>query len=336
MSDHAVQEPRQPVISQPIVSVIVPTYNVAPFIAETLESILGQAGVSAIEVVVVDDGSQDGTPDVVLQMATTDPRLHLLRNDGPRGAASARNHGLRHASGEWVAFLDGDDLWMPDNLRLKLEAAHSDPSIQMVSSDFYNENRANRTVPKAEWPGLRQSLLEVWHRHVGAPPEAGALKIQTVDRLLERFLTDEVLGNTGTFLIRRQAVEALGGFDLSLTVGEDLFLWLQLAERAQRMLFVHQPLMYYRYRPGSLTNSADAAHAVNAERFCRVLLQKQGFGAYRPLIKNRLVTALTQQCYHYRKVGDWHSALSAAFRLLRTAPAQASSWKMLAASVFRR
>lgn len=317
-------------------SVIVPTYNVAPFVAETLASILSQVGVDALEVLVVDDGSQDGTADVVRSMAAADPRLQLLRNAGPRGAASARNHGLAQAKGEWVAFLDGDDLWMPDNLRLKLDAARSDPTTQIVSSDFYNENRANRTVPPEQWPTLRQSLLEMWQRHVGAPPENGSAQVLHIDRLLERFLADEVLGNTGTFLIRRQAVEAFGGFDLSLSVGEDLFLWLQLAAREQRMLFVHRPLMFYRYRPGSLTNSADAAHAINAERFCRMLLDKPGFSDYRALVSRKLATALTQQCYHFRKVGNRPAALHAALRLVGAAPAGALGWKMLAASLAGR
>jgi glycosyltransferase involved in cell wall biosynthesis len=320
----------------PAVSVIVPVHNVAPWIGETLASVLNQTGFDDFEVLVVDDRSTDETPAVVQRLAATEPRLRLLHNDGPRGAAGARNCGLRHARGEWLAFLDGDDLWMPDNLRLKMDAVRSHPGIDIISSDFYNENRANRTVPRPEWDSLRQSHLPGWQRHVGAAHSASASPVIELGGLVPRFLQDEVLGNTGTMVVRRRAVEAVGGFDTTLEVGEDIFLWLQLARRGDRMLFIHQPLMFYRYRPGSLTNQDYPAHAFFAEKFLSALLRRTEFAEQAPLLRARLANALYTQCYHWRRVGNRRQALATALRLVSDWPFRGESWRCLLAALMGR
>lgn len=313
----------------PAVSVIVPAYNVAPWIGHTLQSVLGQRGFDDFEVLVVDDRSQDGTAEIVQGLAVQDRRLRLLRNDGPQGAAGARNHGLAQARGEWLAFLDGDDLWMPDNLRLKMQAARAHPDVDLISSDYVNENRADRALPPAERPAWRQSLLPSWAKNVGPPPAEEEPVLQVIHDPLTRFLRDEVLGNTGTFVLRRARVMALGGFDTTLEVGEDVFLWLQVARECPHMLFVHRPLMYYRYRPGSLTNRDYPAHAFFAARFYDKLLRHPRYEAQRPLVRARLCAALLGQNFYFRRTGARKSALQASLRLLRHQPASFKSWKAL-------
>lgn len=305
------------------------------FIGETLRSVLGQQGVRNFEVLLVDDRSTDNTVAQAQAAAGSDPRLRVLHNTGPQGAAGARNHGLARANGEWVAFLDGDDLWMPHNLRLKLAAAATAPDIDIVSSDFYNENRANRTVPRAEWPTLRQSLLPTWQRHVG-PPSDGSSRVLRLDNLTQRFLSDEVLGNTGTFMLRRRAVQALGGFDTTLAVGEDVYLWLQLSQRAGQMLFVHRPLMFYRHRPGSLTNQDYPAHAFFAARFYAQLAAAPEFAGQLGLIRQRQAGAWLSQSYYYRKQGQRCLALQTAWASWRHAPSRSEQCRNLLATAFMR
>lgn len=319
----------------PLISVIIPTYNVGEFIGETLRSVLGQAGVRNFEVLLVDDRSTDDSVAQAQAAAGGDPRLRVLHNTGPQGAAGARNHGLTHAKGEWVAFLDGDDLWMPDNLRLKLAAAATAPEVDIISSDFYNENRANRSVPRDEWPALRQSLLPTWQRHVG-PPSDGASPVLRLDNLTQRFLSDEVLGHTGTFMLRRRAVQTLGGFDTTLAVGEDVYLWLQLSQRAGQMLFVHRPLMFYRHRPGSLTNQDYPAHAVFAARFYGQLAVLPEFKIYRQLIRRKLSAAWLSQSYYFRSLRQFAIARTAAVKTLQYNVTDHRAWKNLFASILNR
>ncbi len=102
------------------VSVIVPTRNRGALLAMTLRSALRQQDVD-FEVIVVDEASTDGTP--AMLAAVGDGRVRVIRHDTPRGLSAARNHGAADARGDWLAFLDDDDLWAPDKLVRQLNAA---------------------------------------------------------------------------------------------------------------------------------------------------------------------------------------------------------------------
>src|SRR5918993_498800 len=104
------------------VSVVVPTRNRSRLLASTLRSVLVQRGVE-LEVIVVDEGSTDNTPEMLA--ALDDPRVRVLRHDVPRGLSAARNRGADEARGEWVAFVDDDDLWAPEKLVSQLDAARA-------------------------------------------------------------------------------------------------------------------------------------------------------------------------------------------------------------------
>lgn len=102
-----------------MVSIIIPSYNSEKYIAETLGSVLAQT-YSDYEVLVMNDCSQDRTAEIVSVYAERDPRIHLVNLEGNRGVSSARNQGVRLAKGEWIAFLDSDDLWKADKLEKQL------------------------------------------------------------------------------------------------------------------------------------------------------------------------------------------------------------------------
>lgn len=117
----------------PTVSVIIPTYNRRESLRRALDTVLVQEGLDwtfRAEVLVVDDGSTDGTPDVVRAY----DKVQYLRHDVNRGPSAARNTGVAAATGEYVAFLDDDDLWLPHKLRTQLRRLVDDPSVGLVYS----------------------------------------------------------------------------------------------------------------------------------------------------------------------------------------------------------
>ncbi len=111
----------------PLVSVIIPAYNAAQFLREAVASVRAQ-GYSPIEIVIVDDGSTDNTAETIRSLGEG-IRYVRQANAGP---AAARNRGLAEARGEWVAFLDGDDLWPADKLRVQAARLEADPSLDVV------------------------------------------------------------------------------------------------------------------------------------------------------------------------------------------------------------
>ena len=101
----------------PLVSIITPCYNAAPFISQAIESVLAQS-FGDWEMIIVDDCSTDNTDIVVGKIK--DPRIRYIKNEKNSGAAVSRNRALREANGRWVAFLDSDDLWKPEKLEKQI------------------------------------------------------------------------------------------------------------------------------------------------------------------------------------------------------------------------
>jgi glycosyltransferase involved in cell wall biosynthesis len=206
---------------RPDVSVVIPTRNRRALLRRSLGSALGQEGVD-VEVIVVDDGSTDGTADQVIGM--DDPRVQLVRNDAGRGVSAARNAGTGRARGPWVAFLDDDDLWSPHKLAAQLAALGA---------------RAAR-ADTAEWSCTGCVLIDEADRVVGAAGTGG----DTVDarRLL---VANAVPAGGSGVVVSTEVFRALGGFDETLSLYEDWDLWARLALRGPAAA-VDRPLVAYR------------------------------------------------------------------------------------------
>jgi GT2 family glycosyltransferase/peptidoglycan/xylan/chitin deacetylase (PgdA/CDA1 family) len=199
----------------PEVTVVVPTRNRRRKLGVTLAGVLRQRAVS-LEVVVVDDGSEDGTREAVL--AIGDERIRVLRHPESRGVAAARNAGIDAARGAWVAFLDDDDLWAPDKLRRQLDAA-----------------QAAGTAFAWAWAIHVDELGRPLLVDEGSAPEALA------DRLRAR---NVIPAGASNLLVRREALEAAGGFRPELMHFADWDLWKRLAEAGVGTV-VPQPLVAY-------------------------------------------------------------------------------------------
>lgn len=195
----------------PSISVVIPAYNAWQHLTECLESVFRQEVASAFEIIVVDDGSTDGTRDCLSAFPSV---VYLAQTN--RGPAAARNAGIARSRGTFIAFLDADDLWPAGKLQKQIGMLQQHPDAAMCFGD------CRQFEDKDPWP---QTLFEENRQDVSLWG-AGPYLPEAYARLLTaNFIT------TGSVVVRRQVLEALGGFDASLRRVEDLELWLRLARR---------------------------------------------------------------------------------------------------------
>jgi glycosyltransferase involved in cell wall biosynthesis len=203
------------------VSVVIPVYNGAATIGRALESIFAQTFTDN-EIIVVDDGSTDRTR-AILEQYGDRVRLVVQPNCGP---AAARNNGARHSSGEYLAFLDADDVWMPRKLELTVAAMLADPDAALVYSDMIVVNEAGE--------GFRRSHIRPDAAH--AP---------SMDEMLARIWPIM----PSTVVMRRTAFDRTGGFCEQLIGPEDIHFWLLAREQEH---FIYLPDRLVRFTFGQL------------------------------------------------------------------------------------
>jgi glycosyltransferase involved in cell wall biosynthesis len=225
------------------VSVVMPAYNVAPFILESVRSVLGQS-FRDLELIVVDDGSGDGTADRLL--AVKDPRLQLIRQ-GNGGSSSARNSGIKLASGEYVGFLDADDLWSPNKLETHISFLEQHPEVDLTFS--------------------RSELIDEDGNVTGrtSAPVSGEVSFQDL-------LTENVVNNGSAVVMRRKALDLAGHFDTELRACVDWDLWLRVTMLRPRNTFcVDGLLTKYRMRSGQITKDWRRMEAGRNKMFAKML-----------------------------------------------------------------
>lgn len=253
----------------PTVSAVIPAHNAMPDVLEAVDSVLAQDR-PADEIVVVDDRSSDGTGDAV--RARFGDRVRVIA--GTFGSASAaRNAGWRAAHGEWIAFLDADDLWTPDKLTASLAMLAAAPHADWCFSDG-----TVRALDGREYASLLQRWVDLEDPYCGQP----------VAELIE---VNFIL--TSSVLARRSALEALGGFDESLSHAEDVDLWIRLSRRGWAT-GTHRPLVRYRARETGLSAQADKRNVGAATMFARMASDPTLAPGLRGLARRRVSR------HHYR------------------------------------
>jgi glycosyltransferase involved in cell wall biosynthesis len=215
-------------VPEPLVTVVVPTRDRWRLLERTLTTVLAQRDV-AFEVVVVDDGSRDDTPDRLSSIA--DPRLTVVREPVARGVAAARNRGLEVARGRWIAFADDDDLWAPDKLVAQVRAAESNPEAGWVVVGEVTID-SSLTVTGGRRPPRGREFREVLQYNI-VPA-----------------------GGSGT-MARTELVRQVGGFNTELTVLADWDLWIRLFLAAPGVE-VSRPLVAYLVHPTSMSHNSSA------------------------------------------------------------------------------
>jgi glycosyltransferase involved in cell wall biosynthesis len=221
------------------VSVIIPTRNRSQLLSMTLSSVLRQRDIE-IEVIVVDEASTDDTPAVLATLS--DPRVRIIQHETPRGVSTARNRGAAEACGDWIAFLDDDDLWAPDKLARQLHAARAG------GCDWAYTGSVNIT-----------DHMQVVHGEPPLPPEH-------VLAALPRY--NAIPGGGSNVVVRRPAFERAGPFDTRLRNTEDWEMWIRLANAGPPAWVCH-PLLAYRVHPSN--SSLNIAEIVRGARLIEQL-----------------------------------------------------------------
>ncbi len=225
---------------KPRFSVVIPAYNASATLERAIDSVCAQTR-PAHEIIVVDDGSSDTTSDVAHKFGA---RITLIRQDNA-GVAAARNAGARMATGDWLAFLDADDWYAPDRLRLHADWIADDPGLDFLTGDYEYRDETGRL--------LGTSLAQHASGRRIIEQAAGATQI-VMERAedLEAFVADH-FGDTHTLSVPRAVFVELGGYPAGFKVCEDVHLLVRLVARSRRIGVVCAPLGAYVIHGASAT-----------------------------------------------------------------------------------
>jgi glycosyltransferase involved in cell wall biosynthesis len=223
------------------ISVIIPAYNRADYLAEAIQSVLDQT-FPDFELIIVDDGSTDNTKEVVEGFVDTRVR-YLFQENG--GVSSARNSGIKAANGEYIAFLDSDDIWLPENLALKVNLLDSRPDIGLVCSDAYFFDNITGTVLGRRW---HDQTLHDWIN-------LNKIVVQPLKELLCKgcFIMPQAT------MVRSQVFTTVGYFDESLPTSEDWDLFVRIFQRFP-LEIIDTPLLKIRRHSTSLSENQEKVY----------------------------------------------------------------------------
>jgi glycosyltransferase involved in cell wall biosynthesis len=279
----------------PKVSVVIPVFNREATIQDAIRSVLEQTGLEAMDLIVVDDASTDGTVSRIEEVA--DPRIRLIRHSRNRGSGASRNAGIEAAQGDWIAFQDSDDIWLPGKLARQLELT-DDPQVVAIYCGLTVEAGDGRT-----W----------YHPSPSIRPRDGLIQ--------HRLLRDSFV-STQTLVARRSALIEAGCFDTKFKALEDWDLAIRLAGLG-RFALVDEPLVRQRFSENSITRSHEKrllAQILVLEKHAQLLAPHPSLLAFH---HNRISGAA-------RYLGDWGLALHHAREACRLSPLNPRSWVLCA------
>lgn len=232
-----------------MISIIIPSYNCANFIQYAIESVLNQAYTN-YEIIVVDDGSTDDTKAVLASI--DDDRLIIVEQTN-QGASAARNHGLKLAKGEFVAFLDADDQWFSHKLQKQAEVFEKYSDLIAVFSNFHITSVNNDIIST---DGIKQDYAIFKDEH----KKLEDLFQRKEDNIYKGCIVNSLfMGNfikTSSFIVKRSALDKTGFFDPDLITQEDYDLWLRLSLLGE-FAYIDEPLLNRSKRPGQLTSDSN-------------------------------------------------------------------------------
>lgn len=220
---------------EPLVSVIVPTYNRADYLIEAVESVCNQT-YNNWELLIVDDGSTDNTVDVLVEYLKDD-RIHYWHQDN-QGQSVARQKALDNATGEYVAFLDSDNLWFPERLQLGVTELSKDSDIAVAYGDVTtideNGNETSRTNMRRYSGRIAAQLLR------------------------DNFVT------MNTSLVRRSAIDRVGGMRPTVRRADDYDLWLRMSALF-KFIYIPEYMAEYRVMDDQISSNKDGRFSSNRE-----------------------------------------------------------------------
>ncbi|MFO7653417.1 MAG: glycosyltransferase family A protein [Candidatus Krumholzibacteriia bacterium] len=294
------------------VSVIMPACNAGGFIAGAIASVLAQDSRVPRELIVVDDGSSDDTLAIVTELAGAHPEIVLLRNERRPGPSGARNTGLLRASGDYVAFLDADDLWYRNHLQEGLDFLERNPDIDVV---FYNSDIVDHAsgVRIGDWFGQRRFLKQLTYEE----RDDGYC---VVNDDLFRALIDENFIHLQSMVVRRRSLAGvLFNEDIRRAEDRDFSIQLHLTSQAT-FAFRNLVTSVYHRHDGSLTsesfqNSLDLA-LDQIHLFSSYLERATLDAGFASKLRRRIGGKYLFASYCFRKQRDHRRALHALRRSL--------------------
>jgi len=297
-------------VRAPQVSVVLPTWNRQPLLRRAVESVLAQTW-RDLELVVVDDGSTDGTRDYL--EAIEDSRVRPIWLEHRGDLTSARSAGLRHVRGEWVAFLDSDDLWLPEKLVLQLQRLAARPTCRWSYTGYLLVDADERPLPEL----------------------SGLLRRPISGHILEPLLRFEVAVAVPAMLVQRSLVDEIGGFDETIPIRSDYDFALRLAARSE-VCALPENLTWVREHAGRTT--ARLRHVelyADQERIFRKAAAAATDPKIRALCLRQCATQLAGKASALSRERSHRAAFTALVRATRDAPFNRTIWRTAAGCAAR-
>ena len=229
----------------PLVSIIIPAYNAEKTIRETIESVLNQT-ITDFELIVIDDGSQDSTLDIASSIQDHRIKVSSYPNAGPN---HSRNRGFAQATGDYVSFLDADDLWTQDKLEAQMKALQANPEASVAYSWTNWMNEAGQFIRRGSYVSVSGNVYA-------------------------KLLLVDFIESGSNPLIRKQALVEVGGFDESLLAAQDWDMWLRLAAR-YHFVAVPSAQVLYRVSANSWSSNIYRVEKASLQVIERAFAQKE-------------------------------------------------------------
>lgn len=210
-----------------LISVIIPTHNRCDLLGRAIESVQKQT-INDIEIIVVSDGSEDGT-DEIMKKYIEDPRVKYISYFPARGGNVARNIGIKNSIGDYIAFLDDDDEWLPTKLEKQIHVLEMDSNVGLVYTGVH-------TI------------------YVDEKIEYKSLSIYEGDAS-KRILIDNFIGSTSTVMLKKSVLNKAGSFDEEMPALQDFDLWIRVCQYVNVGLVPEELVNYYNYGNGGQVSS---------------------------------------------------------------------------------
>ena len=284
-----------------LVSVVTATYNMGQHVGTAVQSVLDQT-YDCLEIHVIDDGSTDNTEKIIKKF-TPDPRVHYHYQDN-RGQAAAKNRGIREAKGEYVAFLDADDMWLPKKLEKQLPLFAKSSKIGVVYSDELYMDENNEVLPE-------KSKKRYYSGNI------------TESLFLDNFV------NFNSTVVKKECFDRVGVFDESLRMSIDWDLWLRISTK-YHFAYLDEPTFQYRRWAGQMSRNFDVRYE------CILTVMNKFLRDHRDLLSKKTLRKGWAITYFERgwKFREYQNKKMDAFRYflksLKEYPAFLPAWKGIA------
>lgn len=286
------------------VSVVIPTYNYANYLLEAVQTVLDQS-YDDFELLIVDDGSTDNTGEMTRPLLH-DPRVRYVYQQN-RGLAEARNVGIRTTEGEFVAFLDADDLWLERKLERQVEIMDSTPEVGLVYTNILFIDGEGQILTDRQWAQRRKETM-----------------------FEDLLFNNVVTGSASSSMVRRECFDRVGVFDETLRSLEDLDLWLRIA-RCYDFQRVDEPLAKIRHHQLNMQVDVDRM----AEGWLAYLAKREVPNQYRAADRLARYEILSRIARQYYELGQMEKYRHYATRALLSRPQHVANprfWKTFVSS----